>query len=135
MAILLFFVLLAVAFPIVLPLWLGRTGAVDDLVKASFAEQTVEVSGVTWLASALTVVHRVPGVVMTNNYGVVTQLDAQWLCRTPDGRCLLGIAQAMRSDNEAGLFGTAPLPIRWTWRELDDAQAQRLLPNNKAKFT
>jgi hypothetical protein len=125
----LFFVLLAVAFPIVLPLWLGRSGAVDDLVKASFAEQTIEVSGMTWLASSLTVVRRISGVVRTNDYGAIMQLDAQWLCRTPDGRCLLGIAQAMRDRNETGVFGGAPLPIRWTWRELDDVQAQRLMPD------
>lgn len=127
MAALVLIVLAPLLFPL-LPLWLGRGDAGRDLLDASFARQTVPVAGVPMPATALTVVHRIPGMVVTRGYGAIEQLDAQWLCRTPDGRWLLGIAQGMRNPDEAGLPGQGALPIRWSWRDLDDAQAQRLLP-------
>lgn len=110
-----------------LPLWLGRADVGRELLEASFAEQTVPVAGGTLPSSALTVVNRMPGMVVTRGYGAIEQLDAQWLCRTPDGRWLLGIAQGMLNPNETGLFGHGPMPIHWTWRDLDDAQARRLM--------
>jgi hypothetical protein len=119
--------LLAPLLFLLLPLWLGRADVGRELLDASFAEQTVPVAGGTIPAATLTVVNRVPGMVVTRGYGAIVQLDAQWLCRTADGRWLLAIAQGMRSPNEAGLFGHGPLPVHWTWRDLDDAQAQRLM--------
>lgn len=123
---LLLVILAPLLFPL-LPLWLGRADAGRELLDASFAEQVVPVADGTIPATALTVVNRIPGMVVTRGYGAIVQLDAQWLCRTPDGRWLLGIAQGMRSPSEAGLFGHEPLSIHWIWRALDEAQAQRLM--------
>lgn len=123
---LLLLMLAPLLFPL-LPLWLGRADVGRELLDASLAEQMVSVADGAIPATALTIVNRIPGMVVTRGHGAIEQLDAQWLCRTPDGRWLLAIAQGARTPNETGLFGHGPLPIHWSWRNLDEAQAQRLM--------
>jgi hypothetical protein len=119
-----------------LPLLMARAGAGEDVLMASFAEQSVRVGTALVPSSSLQVLHRASGSTTYGRYGDLMQIDATWVCRAPDGTWLVAIAQGMRMDGDMAVlpWKRTPLPIAWTWRRSSEAQIRAMLAHDPSAF-
>ncbi|MGO4703509.1 hypothetical protein [Dyella sp. 2RAB6] len=104
-------------------------GAGLELLNASFASQQATVDGKTMPASGLLVVHRWRANAMTNRWGDILAIDANWLCRTPTGLFILAIGQGGDDGANYDLSPQklSPSDIRWVWRNLSEDRVRQML--------
>ena len=74
-----------------------RLNASGKVLEKSFAAQVALVNDLSVPTSALTVLHRWQINASYGRQGKLTQIDANWLCRTANGQYVVGIAQGMRN--------------------------------------
>lgn len=104
----------------------GRGSGVDPWLDESFDAQIVEIDGARYAASDLDVLYHHIGSVQTSDRGRVMTMDAERICRAPDGGYLLGIAQYDRT------FG--PKTLTWTWRRLTEERARHALMHDEKAY-
>ena len=105
--------------------WSSRA---ESLLEASFARQRPIVHGAEVPATSLRVLHRWRTHVMSGNQGGLYEIDANWLCRTPDGLFVVAIGQGEPDWSKATFLSLRrPFEIRWTWRSLSKERVRQLL--------
>ena len=123
-------VALALVFPAAVYYLSGfGSRAAEGLLEASFATQRALAHGKHMPASDLLVVHRWRTHAATDRRGAFLAVDANWLCRTPEGLYVLAIAQGSEGMWKLCIpVGTRKPPeIRWTWRSLSEDHVRRML--------
>lgn len=105
----------------------GRAGI--ELLGASFANQQATVHGHSVPTSSLQLVHRWRPNAMTSRWGEILAIDANWLCRTPDGLYVLAIGQGGNDGKTRGvaLKALKPADIHWIWRSLSEERVRQML--------
>ena len=99
------------------------------MLEKSFAAQVALVKDLSVPTSALTVLHRWQINASYGRQGELTQIDADWLCRTANGQYVVGIAQGMRNMEQwvPRVDKSQPPQITWIWRTLSETQLRHML--------
>ena len=124
-----FFVALTMAIPFLVYYLSGFGGrAGRELLQASFATQRALVHGKDMPASDLIILHRWRANTAIDRSGAILTIDANWLCRTPDGGYVLAIGQGGEGVGRMlfPLGRQRPLEIRWIWRSLSEERVRRM---------
>jgi len=130
MAVLFSFAALIMVLPLV-AYYLSGFGSSSgvELLEASFATQQATIHGRTMPASDLLVVHQWRANAMTDRWGKILAIDANWLCRTSDGLFVVAIGQSGEERAERSLVPRKLLPqdIHWVWRSVSEERVRQML--------